>query len=550
MKLARAIGATIACALVLTLAPRIASPAPPDAAVADPQRKPEALRHFRIGLELVERKQWDAALAEFSRSRELFPTATAIENAAVCLRELGRFDEALDAYDDLLRSFAATLTPAERKAVDADVARIATSVGSLRVEADQPGATVVVDGRARGTTPLAPVRVSAGTRVYRVYKEGYAPREGEVRVEGGAVASVRVELIVVARGGVVEVREVAGRVFEVLVDGAVAGLTPWRGTLAAGEHTVALRGDGGFGAAARPLSVTAGARAEIVLEAVRLPGELRIEATPTDARVYIDGREVARGTWSGTLPSGPHVVDVASAWYEPQRFEVEISSDAPRSLRPALMRIRRAYLEGFLGTAFGVHARSSVGGCEGTCLGNPGGLRAGWMVAPRVGLEVFAFAFVAPRRATRSLDVATVFPDGSRIVTHTDAYQEDSSFGGQFFGVSAHYRFFDRTPLTVRLFSGIGHLNTTVSSESDVPGAAKSVSGQGWTPLFGPELRFGYRFGRAVAFDVGVGMLFLMVPALRAEMRPDVSVILPDGPSFSRGLGWFFPATLALRLDL
>src|SRR5690348_17116551 len=75
-----------------------AKPAPADAG----GKKEEARAHFEKGLSLAHKAAWDAALAEFFRSIEIFPSRAATENAAVCLRRLSRNDEALDRYEALL----------------------------------------------------------------------------------------------------------------------------------------------------------------------------------------------------------------------------------------------------------------------------------------------------------------------------------------------------------------------------------------------------------------------------------------------------------------
>src|SRR5690606_5041447 len=102
-------------------APADDAPAPPDGTPATPSaegaaedgvRQPspedrkEAEAAFRRGLTLLEQDAWQAALAEFVRSRELYSTRNATNNAAICLRKLNRFDEALDMYEAMLREYA------------------------------------------------------------------------------------------------------------------------------------------------------------------------------------------------------------------------------------------------------------------------------------------------------------------------------------------------------------------------------------------------------------------------------------------------------------
>src|SRR6185436_965370 len=97
-------------------------------------------------------------------------------------------------FEAFLREFP-TAPPDEKGVVEKAVADLRGLVGTLDVRQAEPGATVVVDGRTRGTVPLAgPLRVSSGTRMVRVYKEGYSPFETRVDVAGGQNAVVVAKL--------------------------------------------------------------------------------------------------------------------------------------------------------------------------------------------------------------------------------------------------------------------------------------------------------------------------------------------------------------------
>ena len=83
-----------------------ASPPPAQAQAPSPEeRRAQARALFESGLGHFDRGEWSAALADFLRSREIFPTRSATKNAAVCLRKEARFDEALDMFEELLRAF-------------------------------------------------------------------------------------------------------------------------------------------------------------------------------------------------------------------------------------------------------------------------------------------------------------------------------------------------------------------------------------------------------------------------------------------------------------
>ena len=97
----------------------LAQAAEPAAVPDDPEkRKEEAKVRFQRGLELVQNESWDAALAEFLASRKLFPTRVALKNAALSLRQLKRYVEALAMYNELLTQFGSTIPAEERKTID------------------------------------------------------------------------------------------------------------------------------------------------------------------------------------------------------------------------------------------------------------------------------------------------------------------------------------------------------------------------------------------------------------------------------------------------
>lgn len=171
-------------ALIAAIA--LASLAVSPGAVAGDEREASAREHFTRGVELLRESAWESALSEFLRSRELYPRPRTTINAAVCLRRLERYDEALEMVESLLVDFpdlpAETAESAAQETIE-----LARLVGSIEITSAEAGATVVIDGRARGTLPLrTPLRVSPGRRVVRVSLDGFAPFETSVDVASGA----------------------------------------------------------------------------------------------------------------------------------------------------------------------------------------------------------------------------------------------------------------------------------------------------------------------------------------------------------------------------
>jgi hypothetical protein len=245
------------------------------------ERLAEAKKHFLRGVEHTDRNEWDAALAEFLKSRELLPTAKNTYNAAVCLRRVNRFDEALDMYEALLRDFP---NADDRAIAERELAQLRASVGAIELRGGERGANVVIDGRERGTMPFTtPLRIGAGTHSIRVSRDGYLPFDARVDVVGQQTVTLEVRLAALTSGGRLHIAEQTGRAIEVVVDNSVVGKTPWDGVLPAGDHAVLLRGDGDLGTQPVRASVALNQTLTLNLLAEQLDGSVRVRAKPAFA---------------------------------------------------------------------------------------------------------------------------------------------------------------------------------------------------------------------------------------------------------------------------
>src|SRR5580658_6867096 len=92
-------------------------------------RKAEGRAHFQRGLELSDDQAWDAAYAEYVTSIAAYPTKAATKNAALCLRMMHRYAEALDSLESF-RHFP-NLTDADRAFSDRETKDIQRFVGLL-----------------------------------------------------------------------------------------------------------------------------------------------------------------------------------------------------------------------------------------------------------------------------------------------------------------------------------------------------------------------------------------------------------------------------------
>jgi hypothetical protein len=186
-----------------------------------------------------------------------------------------------------------------------------SAVGDLEIVSDPAGASVSIDGVARGVTPLTLTNVAAGEHRVTLIHDGVTTNR-TVRVVPGAMASVvaSTRASQTEAGWVTISAPFEMKIFEA---GELIGTTASdRIMLPAGTHTFSLRSEELEFSTSLPVRVTPG---RTVTAAVQVPtGLLSVNALPW-AEVLIDGQS------AGTTPLGNLVVPIGSrevVWRHPQ----------------------------------------------------------------------------------------------------------------------------------------------------------------------------------------------------------------------------------------
>jgi hypothetical protein len=414
-------------------------------------------------MELLQAGDFEGALARFLESRARFRSFANTANAAVCLEQLGRFDEALDMYRELVADFSSKFSEEERRSLVGLMAGLRKKVGTIDVSSNVEG-TVVVDGRARGTLPLfAPISVLAGKHRVRVLKEGYASDDVEVELAEGGALSVELKLRPLTDVGRLVVAEASGkRGLEVVVDGAPVGQTPWKGVLSQGAHVVQLRSRD-LGTAPTQVNVVVGQELEQSLRAEALGPELVLRPQPTSADVSIDGVGVGPGLWRGRLPRGAHAVSVTELGYLERRLTL---ADGEGGEKDVVLVVDRShprwpkepsgsfhvglFATGGLGSSTGADPEQSCGlGCSGgPATFGAAFVRGGYAFLNGWRLEGVAGAARFGRKVDRTL------VDGNRGFESTDELVTQGPFVGLVGGRS--FPAARRVALVPRLGVGVG----------------------------------------------------------------------------------------------
>jgi hypothetical protein len=540
--------------LALARVGRAQGPASPP--VAEDPRRAEAKAHFERGVGHVDRSEWDAALVEFLESRKVLPTSKNTYNAAVCLRKVGRFDEALEMYDTLLKDFP-QLDAGERQVAERELSQLKASVATIVISGGVARAKLVIDGRERGTLPLsAPIRVGAGTHTLRVSAEGYLPFETRVDVAGMQSVTVKPEMAALTAGGRLNVAEQTGRSLDVVVDNATVGRTPWEGVLAPGEHTVVLRGEGNLGTQPVRPSLALGQVVSLNLLGEELTSEVRIEPVPATAVLSIDGVELGRGAWAGRLRPGTHKLRAVADGYLPLEQAVVTQSGKTSRVPTALARDPKAL--GIPNAAIAVELDAALpiglvygGGadlsesCTGNCsagvpLGVHGVLHGAYQTSSGFGGGVDAGYLLA---FTSLSDRDTVLSPKGRADNRGTA-DDSLRLSGLTLGASAQYHGRGQWPLLFRLGAGVvlGQVTdartgrfTNGLGESYTVDAKTSSSATYF--YVAPEVRI----ARSIAknLEVTFGVEVLVMAALKKPTWNDGTTLVTSNTGRGDGLATF-----------
>ena len=214
------------------------------------------------------------------------------------------------------------------------------AAASLRIETDPPGALVYVDGRARGSSPVAVDAEAGRSYAVRAVRPGFRDDEQLVTAAAGD-APVRLHLLRLAATLAVETEPPGARVF---VDGKESGkLTPALLELTPATPIVlTLRKEGFAESSVKTTAPPPGERA-LYHTALRLEGSaslLTVSTEPPGANVSVDGLMLAPPAPSHdtfVAPGTRHKIKAVAPGYVDARAEVTLAGGEHKSVHLALV---------------------------------------------------------------------------------------------------------------------------------------------------------------------------------------------------------------------
>lgn len=134
----------------------------------------EARDHFSRGVSSYRQGDYRTAAIEFEQAYKLSPNFRVLYNIAQTRRAVKDYARALDAFTRYLSLGDGQIPEDRRDKVRREIDALAAHVAHVSIVANVDGATVRVDDRRVGRTPLSgAVPVSAGRRKITVAKSGY-----------------------------------------------------------------------------------------------------------------------------------------------------------------------------------------------------------------------------------------------------------------------------------------------------------------------------------------------------------------------------------------
>ncbi len=538
----------------------------PDGGALDAART-EAKRLFEQGNALRKAGDCERAAVLFQRSRALHANVPNTLNAGVCLTAVGRIDEALELLEKLVTELAADLRSDERAWLGTEVARLRAMVGTIDV-VGEPGAELVIDGRARGRLPLTlPLHALPGKRAIAVSKSGFAPFSAEVSVEAGATRLVRATLEPLTFAGRVRIEAEKLEGMLVRIDGAPVGTMPWEGVLAPGEHYFQVEREDA-GSAPASFVVVTGQTTRVTPDVQPIGPEVRVTATPSSAEIVLGGVRLGAGRWLGRLPQGDHELLVREEGYMTARRRVAVTTEGRAiridvTLRPdeahprwgASSSTRGHFWIEAVGAA--AVAPSLGSGAEDSCAryacegAGPGigaflGGRAGYELPVGVSPEVMGGYLAVVRTQPRRVDASFQSRDGALVRTAYDL-EDELRVSGAVIAAGAGLRRRLVGPLEVSAHAALGAFFASAAdrvtarasagaSSADVDVAGSGTSSTAVDLLLAPELRLGVGMG---AWSVTAGLtLFMMLLDGPAGALGDATVRRPcDADQAPREIG-------------
>ena len=154
---------------------------------------PTARASFERGLAALEADRYAEAVLSLEASYRARPVPVVLFNLALAYRGVGRYRDAVDAFERYLADPATAGDTARAAAVQQEIRDLRAALASLDLALDPPSASIRVDGRPR-VFPGDRLSLDPGAHVLEFTAEGRLPHREELSLDPGETARLSVRL--------------------------------------------------------------------------------------------------------------------------------------------------------------------------------------------------------------------------------------------------------------------------------------------------------------------------------------------------------------------
>lgn len=203
----------------------------------------EARTHFQAGAQHYEAGEYTRAVDEFQAAYRIYPSPVILFNLAQALRADGRLSEAVTSFRRYLEE-APRVTAEQRHDVEETIRELDAQRVTLTFEVEPAGATLLVDGRALGTLPLArAVEVLPGEHTLVLRLENHETRTERIEVSAREQRMITVTLRPTATSARLTVTATPPEA-AIRIDDVELGTGRVEQPLSPGPHTVTVSHEG------------------------------------------------------------------------------------------------------------------------------------------------------------------------------------------------------------------------------------------------------------------------------------------------------------------
>ncbi|MBC8552808.1 MAG: PEGA domain-containing protein, partial [Candidatus Brocadiales bacterium] len=212
--------------------------------------------------------------------------------------------------------------------------------GSLMVISNPSNATIYIQGKKSGKTPMAISELVPGNCAVEVKLDEYRTWSESVYVEPGK--EITLKAVLQSKPGSISIKSKPSDA-KILIDGNEAGTTPETiNEIASGSHVVKIIAEG-YDVWSENVEVKSNKESYLTAVLQQMTGSISIKSEPSNAMVLIDGKKAgATPAITKDLSPGTHMINISMYGYNVWSESVEIEAKKEKELTAILQEMTGA----------------------------------------------------------------------------------------------------------------------------------------------------------------------------------------------------------------